>query len=110
MTEEKNTVGFVTAGHSQFDDRMWNLITDITKDSARYMTINGFDFATITSLFVLSGASIEPMFYTNEEDRNHETSIAGYSIKVPNNELEKFYVSLESNLKYFMKHHVGNVA
>jgi hypothetical protein len=85
-------LAFITQGHSEYDDRLWALLSETGIDPHEFY---GLDYYGLLPFFVLAGASVRPQAHTHGTDMHVE----GVYIEIADDLQEAFYATLPQILE-----------
>jgi hypothetical protein len=85
-------LAFITQGHSDYDDRLWKLLTDSGIDPHEF---TGLDYFGLTPFFVMAGATVSPQAHTHGSDVHVEGVVVELADDLPE---EGFYSQLQAML------------
>jgi hypothetical protein len=80
-------LAFITQGHSEYADRLWQLLTESRIDPHEF---SGLDYYGLVPFFVLCGASVRPQAHTH----GPEIHVEGVFVEVSDELEEAFYATL----------------
>jgi hypothetical protein len=80
-------LAFITQGHSDYDERLWELLEGTGIDPHEFV---GLDYFGLTPFFVLSGASVRAEAHTHGDD----VHVSGVLVEIPEELEEAFYATL----------------
>jgi hypothetical protein len=85
-------LAFITQGHSDYDERLWTLLTESGIDPHEF---TGLDYFGLTPFFVLAGATVSPQAHTHGTDIHLEAVVVELSEDLPE---DAFYSALKEML------------
>ena len=86
-------LAFITQGHSDYDERLWNLLSETGIDPHEFI---GLDYFGLTPFFVMAGATVRPQAHTHGDEVIH---IDGVVVELPDDLPEEgFYAQLRDLL------------
>jgi hypothetical protein len=65
-------LAFITQGDSDYDDRLWELLSETDIDPHEF---TGLDYFGLTPFFVMAGATVRPQAHTHGDDVHVEAVI-----------------------------------
>jgi hypothetical protein len=80
-------LAFITQGHSEYEDRLWELLEGTGIDPHEFV---GLDYFGLVPFFVVSGASVRTDAHTHGGD----VHVSGIRIEIPEELEEGFYATL----------------
>jgi hypothetical protein len=85
-------LAFITQGHSEYDDRLRQLLVSMEIDPHEFV---GLDYFGLTPFFVMAGATVRPEAHTHGD----EIHVEGVVVELPDELPEEgFYAQLQDML------------
>ena len=85
-------LAFITQGNSEYDDRLWELLTATGIDPHEF---TGLDYFGLTPFFVMAGATVRPEAHTH----GPEIHVEGVVVELPDDlPADAFYSQLQDLL------------
>jgi hypothetical protein len=78
-------LAYITQGHSEYDDRLWELLDATDIDPHEFL---GLDYYSLVPFFVLAGATVTPDAHAHDA----EVHLTGVRVTVPE-ELEAAFLA-----------------
>ncbi len=78
--KEMTDIGYVTVGHSEFNDDVWKTLGEIDKESQLRDICDSIDYWALLPVLALAGATIEGNFREKITDGE---ILEGYNISIP---------------------------
>ena len=85
-------LAFITQGHSEYADRLWELLEGMDIDPHEFI---GLDYFGLTPFFVMAGATVRPQAHTHGDEIHVEGVVVDLPEDLPE---EGFYEQLRDML------------